>query len=82
MVLLQWCTLLDNICTLVGLHATTPLIASHTPPQLPLVYGCAANGTIVTITMAPLEAEGRGATLFWRPEALAEPCVQETLVTT
>ena len=75
--------------TLVSRYATTSP-RRHTPSplhpygctQLPLVYGCAANGTIVTITMAPSEAEVRGAALWWGPEAVAEPCVQETLVTT
>jgi hypothetical protein len=63
-----------------------PIAASPLHPygctQLPLAYGCAANGTIVTITMASSEAEGRGAALWWGPEAVAEPCVQETLATT
>ena len=63
-------------------HVTPFSLHPYECTQLPLVYGCAANGTIVTITVAPLEAEGRGAALWWGPEAVAEPCVQETLVTT
>ena len=59
----------------------------HTAPssyyaQMPLVYGCAANGTIVTIAMGLSEAKGQGAGMWWGPEAVAEPCVRETLATT
>ena len=61
---------------------TTTLLNHYTRTQLPLSYGCAANGTIVTITMTSSEAESRGAALWWGPEDVAEPCVQETLVTT
>lgn len=49
---------------------------------MPLVYGCAANGTIVTIAMELSEAKGQGAAMWWGPEAVAEPCVRETLATT
>lgn len=76
-------------CTQVGLYTATPLhpytptpLNHYARTQLPLSYGCAANGTIVTITMTSSEAESRGAALWWGPEDVAEPCVQETLVTT